>query len=89
MTRFLLLFTIVFAGSVWATPKMTVCIVEKDGKPVDADTVSLDVRRTIAKDGGEDVICHAVSNVDKPLLLRIEASIPLADGMTHVFDGYD
>lgn len=89
MPRFVLLFAVVFAGSVWATPKMTVCIVEKDGKPVDAAMVNLDVRRTIAEDGGEDIICRAVSKVDKPLLLCIEASVSLADGMTHVFDGYD
>lgn len=72
-----------------AMPRMELRVADKNGNAVSADEVLLDVRRVRAQDGGEDVFCRARSAVDGSRLLRIEAVLALADGMTHVFDGHD
>ena len=72
-----------------ALPQMAIRIAGQDGQAVAAETVRLDVRRVPVADGGEDVFCRAVSATDDSLLLRIEATLPLATGATRTFDGYE
>ena len=68
--------------------KMDVRIVGRNGEAIPENIVKLEIVRKAANDG-EDVLCRAVSLVDKQMLLRIEATVALDAGMTHVFDGFD
>ena len=68
---------------------MTISVVGRNGEPVSAESLAVDIRRVSAADGGEDVFCRVVSKADGERLLRIEATTPLAKGATTVFDGYD
>ena len=82
------LLPLLLAFAAFAMPQATVRVVGQGGEAVGADGVSLDVRRAVAEDGGEDVACRVVSQRDALQLLRIEATLPLESGTTTVFDGY-
>ena len=88
MRGLLALLGVVSAWTVFGAAKMEVRIVGRNGEAIPEDFVKLEVMRKAAGDG-EDVFCRAVSLVDGPMLLRIEASVALDGGMTHVFDGFD
>ena len=88
MRGLLALLAVVSAWTVFGAAKMEVRIVGRNGEAIPEDSVKLEVMRKAAGDG-EDVFCRAVSLVDGPMLLRIEASVAFDGGMTHVFDGFD